>query len=309
MDGDIAVCRPNSTEEAQSYFGYAHVDTPNLGPWIVYAVSFALHLTATMAFNDRISISILRHCSLRRVKDSAKNAWTNIGVTTSLVLTTVIGALIEGHEITPQGYCIGEYQMFQIRQIYVALCLTCFFANINCILFCVLTLFHWDSLTDADAIEFLRHNPQILGETVIYMMESYLFFVLAIAAWLYGTYGRPIVFGIFLALAGSALANTARVWWNLASFDPKAPRRPSRRWGRTGQRWQHVLDQVSEHERLELKPGEDSILEGAPARSSNRDDSESDVSHEATNRATTDGSTRAVQQTISRGSSEEHVRC
>ena len=125
----------------------------------------------------------------------------------------------------------------------------------------------------------------------------------------YGTYGRPIVFGIFTALVGSALANTACVWWNLASFDPKAPRRPRRRWRRMGQRWQQVLDQVSEHERLDLKPGEKSILEAAPAKSSIRDDSESDVSHETTNRATTDASTPAVQRTISGGSSEKHVTC
>ena len=53
-----------------------------------------------------ISLSLLRNCSLDDVKNSARNAWTNIGVTTSLVMTTVVGALIEGHEISPQGLCM-----------------------------------------------------------------------------------------------------------------------------------------------------------------------------------------------------------
>ena len=275
------VCEYTSPE-TDSYLGFAHVDTPNIGPMIVYFVSIGLHMMATMLFNERISIGVLRHCSLSNIKESAKNAWTNIGVTTSLVMTTIIGALIEGHEITPQGYCLGSYQLFQIRQVYVALCLVCLFANINCILYCVLTLSYWDSLTDADAVKFLRQNPQVLGETIIYMMESYVFFVLALAAWIYGTYGRPMAFGIFIALFLSAFSNIARIWWNLSAFDPTkagATRRKVGMCARTGKQWQHLLDQVSERQPMAAQSPRSAGTGVCPKDS----DEESCVCEDATN--------------------------
>lgn len=76
------------------------------GCWIVYGTALLGHLVVTKLFTVKISLSLLRNCSLDDVKNSARNAWTNIGVTTSLVMTTVVGALIEGHEISPQGLCM-----------------------------------------------------------------------------------------------------------------------------------------------------------------------------------------------------------
>ena len=88
-------------------------------------------------------------------------------------------------------------------------------ANINCIIYCVLNLFYWDSLTESDAIGFLRENPQVLGETVIYMVESYVFFVLVIATWYYATYGQRLATGIFISITATCIANLATVWANL----------------------------------------------------------------------------------------------
>ena len=99
----------NETIEATAFqdIGY-HMENLafgiGLGAWLVYGIAVGGHLFITLRFRVKISISLLKRCSLHDIKDTVKNAWTNIGLTTSLVMTTVIGALIEGHEITPQGF-------------------------------------------------------------------------------------------------------------------------------------------------------------------------------------------------------------
>lgn len=85
----------NSTDSEPVYSDHGFV---GLGSYIVYCVSVSLHLLCTHFFKVRISISLLRHCAIQDIKNSARNAWTNIGVTSSLVMTTVVGALIEGRE-------------------------------------------------------------------------------------------------------------------------------------------------------------------------------------------------------------------
>ena len=175
-----------------------------LGAWLVYSISVCGHLLVTLCFRVKISISLLKRCSLDDIKECAKNAWTNIGLTTSLVMTTIIGALIEGHEMTPQGFCMDRLSLLHTQQIYVAFCMACLFANVNCIIYCVLNLFYWDSLSQTDAVAFLRENPQVLGETIIYMVESYVFFIAAIGTWIYATYGRTFLSGIVAAFATTA---------------------------------------------------------------------------------------------------------
>ena len=237
-----------------------------LGAWMVYGITLVGHLFITMRFRVKISISLLKRCSLHDIKETVKNAWTNIGITTSLVMTTIIGALIEGHEITPQGFCTDHLTLLHIKQIYVALCMACLFANVNCIIYCVLSLFYWDSLSQTDAMAFLRENPQVLGETVIYMVESYILFIAAIATWIYGTYGQTFITGIFPCFALSALINLSIVWGNLHFFYPKDPHlahqiRLERRCcccscgrrkpGVDCQNWIRVMDAISE-----LQPSE-----------------------------------------------------
>ena len=41
----------------------------------------------------KISFDILEHCDPKYIKDSSKNAWTNLGVTSALVLTMVMAML------------------------------------------------------------------------------------------------------------------------------------------------------------------------------------------------------------------------
>ena len=195
----------------------------SVGCWIVYSTAVLGHLLVSKLFTVKISLSLLRNCSLDDVKSSARNAWTNIGVTTSLVLTTVVGALIEGHEISPQGLCMDPAQLLATQQIFVSLCLACLFANVNCIIYCVLNLFYWDSLKEKDAIAFLKQNPEVLGETVIYMVESYIFFLAVIATWLYGTYGRTLATGMYISFTSALIGNLAGVWVNLARFRPQKP--------------------------------------------------------------------------------------
>lgn len=255
----------NETIEATAFqdIGY-HMENLafgiGLGAWLVYGIAVGGHLFITLRFRVKISISLLKRCSLHDIKDTVKNAWTNIGLTTSLVMTTVIGALVEGHEITPQGFCTDHLTLLHIKQVYVALCMACLFANVNCIIYCVLSLFYWDSLSQADAVAFLRENPQVLGETVIYMVESYVLFIAAIATWIYGTYGQTFITGIFPCFAVSAITNLSLVWKNLHFFYPK-DRQVADQIGQSGccsccrrnscadaERWTRVLDAISEHE-------------------------------------------------------------
>eukprot|EP00438_Fugacium_kawagutii_P001785 Skav235964 [mRNA] locus=scaffold592:102916:103809:- [translate_table: standard] len=238
-----------------------------LGAWLVYGISVALHLFITFRYRVRISISLVKHCSSHDVKESVKSAWTNIGLTTSLVMTTVIGALIEGHEITPQGFCMDHPSLLHTQQIYVALCVACLFANVNCIIYCVLNLFYWDALSEEDAIVFLRENPQVLGETVIYMVESYIFFIAAIATWIYGTYGITFLTGIFVSFALSAAINLSNVWANLDKFNPKDPKaqcamqRPCCRacggLGADAQQWIRVMESLSDSKKESPQSSDD----------------------------------------------------
>ena len=251
-----------------------------LGAWLVYGIAVCGHLFITLRFRVKISISLLKRCSLHDIKDTVKNAWTNIGLTTSLVMTTVIGALIEGHEITPQGFCTDHLTLLHIKQVYVALCMACLFANVNCIIYCVLSLFYWDSLSQADAVAFLRENPQVLGETVIYMVESYILFIAAIATWIYGTYGQTFITGIFPCFALSAIINLTLVWTNLHFFHPKD--RQADQIGPSGccsrrrsscadtERWTRVLDAISEHEPTHSDQSADPA-ESMPASGSSRE--------------------------------------
>lgn len=97
------------------------------GAYIVYGTALGGHVLCAALFKVKISISLLRHCSIQNIKSSAQNAWTNIGVTTSLVMTTVVGALIEGHEMSPQGFCMEPQQRIHVQQIYVSLGIACLF--------------------------------------------------------------------------------------------------------------------------------------------------------------------------------------
>ncbi|CAJ1327406.1 unnamed protein product [Effrenium voratum] len=220
------------------------------GAYIVYGTALGGHVLCAALFKVKISISLLRHCSIQNIKSSAQNAWTNIGVTTSLVMTTVVGALIEGHEMSPQGFCMEPQQRIHVQQIYVSLGIACLFANINCIIYCVLNLFYWDSLTEADAVAFLRQNPQVLGDTVIYMVESYVFFMLMIAAWVYGTYGAQLMNGIMVSCTATLVANLAGVWGNLILWRPTSAQKQGqaccRRKPRKDQvEWNQLMDAMA----------------------------------------------------------------
>eukprot|EP00434_Breviolum_minutum_P026456 symbB.v1.2.023390.t1/scaffold2138.1/size88104/2 len=224
-----------------------------LGAWLVYGLSVTGHMIMFLMFRVKISISLLKRCSFHDIKDATKNAWTNIGLTTSLVMTTIIGALIEGHEITPQGFCLNHLDVIHVRQTYVAFCVACLFANLNCIIYCVLNLFYWDSLSKSDAIAFLNQNPQVLGETVIYMVESYVLFVGAVGTWIYGTYGFSCLSGIFLPFAATASVNLSVVWLNLDRFKPRDVKvnRKSHCGSKDRLRWIQVMQAISEHPQAE----------------------------------------------------------
>lgn len=225
-----------------------------LGAWLVYGLSVTGHMIMFLMFRVKISISLLKRCSFHDIKDATKNAWTNIGLTTSLVMTTIIGALIEGHEITPQGFCLNHLDVIHVRQTYVAFCVACLFANLNCIIYCVLNLFYWDSLSKSDAIAFLNQNPQVLGETVIYMVESYVLFVGAVGTWIYGTYGFSCLSGIFLPFAATASVNLSVVWLNLDRFKPRDVKvnRKSHCGSKDRLRWIQVMQAISEHPQAEI---------------------------------------------------------
>ena len=228
--------------------GGGHSLALGLGAWLVYGFAVTGHLIILLQFRVKISISLLKRCSFHDIKDATKNAWTNIGLTTSLVMTTIIGALIEGHEITPQGFCLNHADALHIRQIYVAFCIACLFANLNCIIYCVLNLFYWDSLSESDAIAFLNQNPQVLGETVIFMVESYIFFVGAVGTWIYGTYGVSYFSGIFLPFLATASVNLSVVWSNLDRFKPHDVKfnRNARCGSKDRLRWIQVMQAISE---------------------------------------------------------------
>ena len=86
-------------------------------PTIIAVITAVVHLIVMKCFAQKLGADILEHCTADKLKETVCKAYENIGITTSLVMTTVVGLLIEGHEISPL-----DHPMVQINVSFWGLC-------------------------------------------------------------------------------------------------------------------------------------------------------------------------------------------
>lgn len=196
-------------------------DPENQYHWIPSAATTVLAILMFVLgkrVTTRISFDILEHCDPKGIKDSSKNAWTNLAVTSALVLTMVM-AMLQVDPISPVGFELTKYELIQVQQWYVALCIGSLLFNLLCIIVCVVNLSYVDPLTDLNAMKFFLANADTIGDPVILMAESFIFFIAAIFVWCLASYGLAI--GLTMLLSSIVFVATAgNVWKNRAKFSP-----------------------------------------------------------------------------------------
>ncbi|CAJ1363110.1 unnamed protein product [Effrenium voratum] len=167
----------------------------------------------------RISFDILEHCDPEGLKDSSKNTWTNIAVTSALILTMVM-AMLQVDAIAPISFTLEPYELIHLQHAYVSLCLASLCFNLICITVCVLNLSYVDPLTTTDAIKFFLANADTIGDPAILMAESFTFFVAAVVVWTLGCYGLTL--GLLCLIVFIIITlSVANVWKNRSKFAPK----------------------------------------------------------------------------------------
>ncbi|CAJ1374536.1 unnamed protein product [Effrenium voratum] len=189
--------------------------------WLPGAVVSLLALVFFLlgqVFTTRVSIDVLEHCNPEGLKESSKNVWTNVGVTSALVLTMVM-AMLQLDPIDPRGFSLEAYEIVHLHQWYGCFCLASLLCNLLCIMSCVINLSYVDPLSDIDAIKYFLRRIDSIGDPVMFMMESFVFFLAAICVWVLGTFG--LVMGILSLVCLIVFVYTVgKLWQKNALFSP-----------------------------------------------------------------------------------------
>lgn len=180
-----------------------------------------LHLIVVKGFARKLGADILEHCTADKLKETVCKAYENIGITTSLVMTTVVGLLIEGHEISPAYHCADPRFIMHLRLTFVTVNLLCIRASVVCVLYAVVSHFYLNALTEVDVMHYMTtgNGCYYVGKTAIYLVEAYVLFALAITLWMGSTYG----IAVFIITSVGLLQNSWKVielWWSLGKYAP-----------------------------------------------------------------------------------------
>ena len=192
--------------------------TPSYVASVVVSVLALLFFILGQAFTTRVSIDILEHCNPEGLKESAKNVWTNVGVTSALVLTMVM-AMLQIDDIEPRGFALDAGDKFQLQQFYGALCIASLLFNLLAIMSCVVHLSYVDPLSDVDAIKFFLMRIDSIGDPIVYMVESCIFFMGAVSVWVLGTFGLAMAIMNLVALLIFVIGN-GLLWAKISLFTP-----------------------------------------------------------------------------------------
>ncbi|CAE7479107.1 unnamed protein product [Symbiodinium natans] len=189
-------------------------------PVIVSACLIVLHGFLWLGFRTRIAWNLFGRTQVDQVKDAVIKAVENNLMATSFIMTTVVGLLVDGHEIeTVDGSFDPEFRK-HLRLTFVTLCVWCLGMSISCLIYCLLTIHYFHPLRgDVPSVAFLVWNLRTIGTMFVLMIESYFIFALAVGAWVLGTYAWAggIMYLIILALfTGMVLF----VWLGLGRMHP-----------------------------------------------------------------------------------------
>ena len=169
---------------------------PDDGTWtapiLVSLVCLPTHGLLWWLFPEKLGRDLLEECTVEKLKDTVCKAYEVNSVTTALIMTTVAGLLVEGHEMAPQYFCLNSDFLMHLRQTYVAVCIYCLSACILCVVLCTLNFFYLNSLSPKDAQLYLTPRGgglHSVGETMIFLVEAYILFAMAISVWVGTHYG------------------------------------------------------------------------------------------------------------------------
>ncbi|CAJ1349188.1 unnamed protein product [Effrenium voratum] len=187
-------------------------------PGTVVALLTLVFFLVGQVFTTRVSIDVLEHCNPEGLKESSKNVWTNVGVTSALVLTMVM-AMLQLDPIDPRGFSLEAYEIVHLHQWYGSFCIASLLCNLLCIMSCVINLSYVDPLSDVDAIKYFLRRIDSVGDPVMFMVESFVFFLAAICVWVLGTFG--LVMGIMSLLSLIIFVYAVgTLWQKNALFSP-----------------------------------------------------------------------------------------
>lgn len=198
---------------------------PDDGTWtapiLVSLVCLPTHGLLWWLFPEKLGRDLLEECTVEKLKDTVCKAYEVNSVTTALIMTTVAGLLVEGHEMTPHYFCLNTDFLMHLRQTYVVICIYCLSACILCVVLCTLNFFYLNSLSPKDAQLYLTPRGgglQSVGETMIFLVEAYVLFTVAIGVWV-GTHYGAMHWMIAVVLLFSNGYVTRRRWRKLSKFN------------------------------------------------------------------------------------------
>lgn len=171
-----------------------------VGPLAVVIMSFIFWRAGQMV-TTKVSFDVLQNCDVDCMKEAVKNSWTNMAVTAALLLTLVV-AMLQLDPMGPVGFEIDDVVLEHVQQTYIALCIGAMFFNLLSIFYSIIYLSFVDPLRNIDVMKFLVTFPDSIGDPAIWLAEGCIFMWLAIALWVFGTYGAHqlvTAIGFFIA--------------------------------------------------------------------------------------------------------------
>ncbi|CAE7213798.1 AASDH [Symbiodinium sp. CCMP2456] len=119
----------------------------------------------------------------------------------------------------PRGFTLEPADKIQLQQFYGSLCMASLLFNLLCIMSCVVHLSYVDPLSELDAIKFFLMRIDSLGDPIVFMVESCIFFMGAVSVWVLGTFGLALALQNFVCLI-IFIAGNAQLWAKTSAFAP-----------------------------------------------------------------------------------------
>lgn len=199
------------------------------GPSAVCAALVVLEAVARPQIS-RVSLDIMEFCDLSCLQESSQSIWSNLGVTSALILT-VAASMLQVDQIEPRfahSEATSE-SLGHIHATYDLLCGVSLLYSAAAMLQCVLSLCYVNPLSNKDTIKFFIANPASIGNVALNTIFGCFYCALGIVVWIFGTSGvaHGCIFVVFMIVALVCL-----LWevYDKASFDPSGLTPKSSEW-------------------------------------------------------------------------------
>jgi len=203
--------------------------TDTEGVWVPLVVTVAVVALLEALVRPRlrqVSLDIMENADLEILKETAKNCWTNMGVTAALILT-VDAAMLQADPIEPHFRVAEDDEddfAFDLEKLQLTLDLLAGISLVYCmwaVIGCVVALMYVEPLSNTDAIKFFVANPASIGTPALSIGFACLYTLVAAGMWVVGSSGvfNAAVYYTFLLVVLLVTIGEAR---DKAGFDPVA---------------------------------------------------------------------------------------